>query len=331
MHHGLGWLLLVLASACPAAAMFEQERVAPVPAPSPAEPERSAVAETWVEAFADSPVILFEGARSALMAGRADDAIALARGGLASGDQDAVAFYTILASAYDMTGRHAEAETVLREAIERFPDAFLLRFNLGVTLMTEGQPSRAVGAFHDALAQHPDHAPSWLALATIHDARGERARAFLGYLRFLTLEPSSPRSVPVATRLWEVARGVDVPIDGDDGPWERLSSMLQGAAESLPGEKRGDDGATPLESVLDTLLPEAERLVARSANPGAWADLVAFLSQARRKGHLAALTREVQRADASSAAWLERHADAVGRYRAWAATWRRASTSSAFP
>ena len=79
-------------------------------------------------------------------------------------------------------GRPKEAEPAHRKSVELAPDAPLLRFNLGQSLIAEGDPAKldeAIAQINKALLQESDYALGWRLLSEAYDAKGEPGMARL--------------------------------------------------------------------------------------------------------------------------------------------------------
>jgi tetratricopeptide (TPR) repeat protein len=74
-------------------------------------------------------------------------------------------------------GRDAEAEALLRRALERAPDSADLRYALGLALVRLGRHAGALPELERAAALAPELRRYALALALLLEERGQRARA----------------------------------------------------------------------------------------------------------------------------------------------------------
>lgn len=102
--------------------------------------------------------------------------------------------YVNYGSALDATGKPREALKKYDEGIAKFPESHMLVFNKGITFAKMRQSKEAITTFQQAVKIEPRHASSHNALARmLYDDR-QRFPAILAYLRFLVLEPNSPRA-----------------------------------------------------------------------------------------------------------------------------------------
>jgi Flp pilus assembly protein TadD len=77
---------------------------------------------------------------------------------------------TSCAIAYVNLGQIAEAEAILREALDLGVDTPTIRFNLGSVLLRQGRTDEAERHFEAALRLDPDFAPARLALDRLRPA-----------------------------------------------------------------------------------------------------------------------------------------------------------------
>lgn len=84
-------------------------------------------------------------------------------------------------------GDHREALGLLREGLERHPDATELHISLGYTHLALESYAWARGAFRTALELEPDHEEALVGMGDALLKLGERARAFTAFERILEL------------------------------------------------------------------------------------------------------------------------------------------------
>lgn len=75
----------------------------------------------------------------------------------------------------------------LTQYLEAQPDAWHMRYNLGVALMHSGQVDEAIQAFQQVLAQAPKHMESLINLGGIYLARGEGDLALKAFTKALSV------------------------------------------------------------------------------------------------------------------------------------------------
>jgi len=139
-------------------------------------------------------------------------------------DADFLPAYFNLATLYNEMRRNADAERVLREALERFPEEGELHYSLGLLLAEEQHLSDAA----DALARAADLLPQRarvrynLALALQHLGRHAEAEAAL--LRAREVDPRDP-GILHAVAVFYVQQG----------DWERARTYAQQLVALAPG------------------------------------------------------------------------------------------------
>jgi len=151
----------------------------------------------------ESPLArLFLRARSALSKGSLDEAVRLWRG-LIAVDPDNVEAMERLATALRGLGRIAEAEAVLRTAIERAPERASLRVGLGATLMGWEAYEKAAEAYARAAVMDPTSLPARIGLGRACLAGGDAVAAEASFRDALVIDP---RSAPALVGLGDSRR-----------------------------------------------------------------------------------------------------------------------------
>lgn len=110
-----------------------------------------------------------------------------------------------MGTAYDFMDLPEKTIEIYTQAIEKFPYAHLLHFNLGITYMKVESFEEAIRCFQEALRCNPYHASSHLQLGRIMAWQGQFARAMLGLQTFLAIEPTSARSNEILVMVEDIA------------------------------------------------------------------------------------------------------------------------------
>lgn len=113
----------------------------------------------------------FQQAKSFLLAGRYDDAIA-AFAEARRIDPGNTSVHLFLAGALRQAGRHSEASGSYRDALRLAPGSPRAWFGLGRSLLLESKPDSAVTAFARALELLPESPDHWMGLGEAEYARG---------------------------------------------------------------------------------------------------------------------------------------------------------------
>jgi predicted Zn-dependent protease len=81
------------------------------------------------------------------------------------------------------TGRHTEAEPLLREAVKRRPGYAYAQYNLGWSLVAQGKPREALGPLRRTAAQQPHRWEPQYRLGQAYEQLGEMEKARAAYAR----------------------------------------------------------------------------------------------------------------------------------------------------
>jgi Flp pilus assembly protein TadD len=99
------------------------------------------------------------------------------------------------------TGRPADAERDLREAIRRQPREADAHCHLGLALLRRGKGAEATGALMEALRLAPDHPEAAYYLGEARESQGDLAGALAALQRAAELLPANPRAYKLMGRL----------------------------------------------------------------------------------------------------------------------------------
>lgn len=89
-----------------------------------------------------------------------------------------------------LRGEHAQAVTILRQALAKDPRDALLHIGLGVSLQSQGENEAALSALQRACELAPDFAPAWFNLGRMFQLLGRPAGAITALHRALDLDPA---------------------------------------------------------------------------------------------------------------------------------------------
>jgi len=103
--------------------------------------------------------------------------------------------YIILGSSLDLTGKAKDAIKIYEEGVKKFPDSYLLYYNIALTCYNQKEYDKAEKAAINAITIKPTHGSSHLILSVIMRDKGQRVKSILAMYYFLLLEPNSNRSL----------------------------------------------------------------------------------------------------------------------------------------
>lgn len=273
--------------------------------------------------------------------GRHAEAVALCQQVLAAHPESADALvYATYGNSLDASQQPAAALAVYRQGLQRYPEAYLLYFNQGVTLAGQEREAEAVASFQHAVALNPAHAGSHMGLGGVQLGAGARVPAILALARFLVLEPGSGRaaqrralldqallpggSPPEARRAGAVPAAVPKKNKGkkagsdDFGPEERLLSLA--GALNLDAKDRAE---TKTEQFIDRFGSLCKALGERAPAAGdgfTRAYYVPYFVELEKRGYVPAFAYLVHgsQADAPEVQqWLAAHPAQVQVFREW--------------
>lgn len=102
--------------------------------------------------------------------------------------------YLIKGSTLDDMGNPKTAIETYIEAIDRFPEQYLLHYNLGLTYYKQGEFAAAESAIQEGILANPAHPSGHYLLGSLKFEQGQRVPSLLAIYFFLMLEPNTARS-----------------------------------------------------------------------------------------------------------------------------------------
>jgi Flp pilus assembly protein TadD len=111
-----------------------------------------------------------------------------------------------LGSALDEAGRSADAMSVLREGIERYPRSGLLYADLGTTLFNQGKTEEALEHYQKGIEVEPAAPSNYIRISLILARTDHRGLTLVFGETFRLLEPTSARSHELARVMVDVCR-----------------------------------------------------------------------------------------------------------------------------
>lgn len=229
----------------------------------------------YQQALAKEPanaVALYELANTYFAAQKLDLCAQTARKGLTAPGRMEAQLYTVLGSCLSDQGRKADALEVFYAAVEKHPDDAVLNFNAGLVFSEMQATDDAMAAAERAIAARPDYASPYLLLGNLLAKEQRYAVAALSQLRFLALEPTSPRATEAAKALF-ANLGAGVTSDGSKNVTVNFPSGLMddplsgvelarslGAAADLNDEDKTKSAAERRVGAFVTLVQIASEL-----------------------------------------------------------------------
>ncbi|MEA2490037.1 MAG: hypothetical protein QOH21_1829 [Acidobacteriota bacterium] len=184
------------------------------------------------------------------------------------------AVLTSLGNCLDSGGHPDEAIAAYRKALAIQPDNPSFLFNLAITLSGKGELDETRELLKRNATLRPNHASGRYLLAQTFDQQNFRAAALLEYLRFLAIEPSTPRAKEAAAHVVEIlhrgvssdgGKNINITVDpdsrkeeGDFGSWEMMISITGGlrftkeSRKKSEFEKTRDEVSSALAVLLET-------------------------------------------------------------------------------
>ncbi|WGF93314.1 tetratricopeptide repeat protein [Aequorivita marisscotiae] len=277
-----------------------------------------------------STVVNYEMALSYFKKNDYKNTIARADMVLKKNEDNLVNAYLIKGSALDMMGEVKQSIKLFEKAMRKFPDDYLLPYNLALNHYKLNQMEEAKENVIKALENNPSHGSSHWMLANIESEQGNTVQSLLANYYFLFLEPNSSRSLDAYTMLQlnfsgNVTKGKDEAItinismsDGDD-PFSAAALMLglMGASNMLPenadktSEELFVENTNSFFQVLGELKKEKEKGLY-------WNFYVPFFYDLAKSNHLEAYCMYIsQSGNENAEAWLNENSEKLKAFAAW--------------
>ncbi len=241
-------------------------------------------------------------------------------------------FYVAYGNCLDKNEQRAKAIKVYKKGIKKFPDFYLLNFNLGVALLADNDLKAAESAFQNSVRQNPNHSSSHFYLGLLTDQMGQRIPSILAFSRFILLEPRGDRSLaarqfldagihpPIVRTDGEIHVQLTVDDLGEENKANSFSSisLLLDLATALDLEEKYKD-----ETAVDRFLRKFS-LVAGSLGDHKdkqgfyWEYYAPFFASMEENNHLETFSYLVQAEESDNvSAWLKLKEETVMEFRIW--------------
>lgn len=239
--------------------------------------------------------------------------------------------YVLYGSSLDNLGRKKEAIKVFKEGISKYPDNYLLYYNLGLTYYQSGIYDEAEKHLIQGIRINPLHASSHLVLSNVMRRQNKRIYAVLPLYYFLFLEPQSERSTEIWASLTEMLEYGVTRKDSKNIQVSLSSAALDtgglGSAEMalalLAAKKTGESGKEKTNHQLFSELTQSFFLIlgeTRNARFGFWRDFYIDFYYAMAKAEQSEFfCYHIMQArkDGVSEQWLRDHAESQDHFIDW--------------
>jgi tetratricopeptide (TPR) repeat protein len=163
-----------------------------------------------LELAPDDSLARFELAMTLFHLARYQECVEAAEAALASPGRYEPDLYAVLGNCRDQKGDSKAAVKAFKKGLEKSPGNPLLLFNLAVTRYRQGEFDESEELLGVLLKKAPRHSSAHRLLSAVYLVRGEKVASVLAMLRFLSLEPVSPRAAEAARMVVEVyGQGVE--------------------------------------------------------------------------------------------------------------------------
>lgn len=142
----------------------------------------------------DNTTAIYEKAFTYYKIQKYDIAIELCKKGLEYKGNLLSQFYTIMANAFDNSGKVKQAIYVYEKGISLFPDDYMLHYNAAITYSKQSNFTKTEEHLIQALKINPEHASSLFALGQLYISQNETVKALFPLLRFMIVENNTDRA-----------------------------------------------------------------------------------------------------------------------------------------
>ncbi|PJJ59566.1 tetratricopeptide repeat protein [Hymenobacter chitinivorans] len=253
--------------------------------------------------------------------------------------------YITYGTALDDLKKPQEAIRIYQTGLKKFPDNGLLYYNLGVTQAGVQRYEEATESMQLAVRKNPRHASAHRTLALL-TAQSNRVPAVFACVRFLQLEPRSPRATG-GLELLDKLMGKGVRKTGDKAV---TLSMTPDMLKQVNGKKNQPDNFGQADMLLtmasahdyddknkdkSATVRLAEKLTSlcqsleeqkEASHPGfAWNYYVPYFLTLKKAGYLPTLTYLIQAArpgQPEAQQWLDQHPSEVKEFQEWSEAYK---------
>lgn len=236
----------------------------------------------------------------------------------------------LLGTIWDERNKPKKSMRVLRKAIKRFGDYYLLNYNLGVAAFEAERYEEAFDAFQRAILKELDHPDSHLGMARVSSARERMVEALYPLYFFMLLEPEHELTPRLAERIVKFQEGLEQHSveekqkgkDKDKGyawndPMRTLDLQYRAffmAKDLLAKDKVLNDQIV----LLTTFFTEAGEVDFEARKDVVTSYYVPFFSAIAKQGYMEACYHYMHhKVYMASEAWMKDHYDEVEQFFQW--------------
>lgn len=214
--------------------------------------------------------------------------------------------YTLIGNIYDVTGKKDKAIEVYKYSLKKYPDNYMLLFNLGIAYAQAHKNDEAKESLKKAMEINPYHSGSHYALATIYSDENSPVPALSAFTMSLILKPESNRSAMTRGKIEDILFGgsvkktdntIHITFDsnennsdeeGDFGSVSMLISLL--GAKYMAEENSGADRFEKLSDIYTHIFNMLDELSEKEPKKGfVWKHYVPFFIALNKAGHAKAM------------------------------------------
>ena len=239
--------------------------------------------------------------------------------------------FTIKGSALDNLGKPKEAIKIYNEAISKFPENYLLYYNVALTQYRTSKFNDAEENLKKGILLNPTHASSNYLLGIIMDHQGKRIQSLLATHFFLLIEPNTERSVGALNLLDNLMnqgvskkdeKTINVTINDSELDNEFSAANLMLSLMGVSGMTEGEEGKSKAvlfyentESIFNVLKELAEK----DPKKGIWWEFyVDFYSQLVESENMEAYSYYISQSNgAEEEKWLTENKEKVDELFKW--------------
>lgn len=240
--------------------------------------------------------------------------------------------YVALGNAWDLSGKTAKAIAAYEEGIARFPNQYLLHYNLALAYFNAKKYKKCEEAAINAIKANPEHGSSHLILADCMYQQGSRAKAILPLYYYLTIQPVGDRAKRalsvLKTRLANsisVNNDKEITINVSRLPDDKDEFQLMDISISLVLigliEKQKAQQMTPAELFALTNKGLFELMAEQQKGKSGfwWETYAGMLAEIANAGHTEAFSYFISQSEDSPTVkeWMDKNTDKLTAFAQW--------------